>query len=76
MRCSFKVTIKLNWLLKLNVLDWFVLHPISMSEVVVDKIDAGITYMMNSFQKVRSLTRTNDHKKKIHDDARRRRTMK
>lgn len=76
MRCSFKVTIKLNWLLKLNALDWFVLEPSSVTEEIVDKIDAGINYVMNSFQKkVKSLTRINDHKKDMHD-TRKTRTLK
>lgn len=70
---------KLNWLLKLHVLDWFVLNPGSVTEVVVDKIDAGINYMMNNFQKkVRSLTRSNltNDQKKEHFDVRRTRTLK
>lgn len=76
LRCSFKVTVKLNWLLKLNVLDWFVLQPASVTEAVVDKIDAGLNYMMSSIQKkVKSLSRSHDHKKEMFD-TRRTRTLK
>ncbi|XP_063709945.1 uncharacterized protein LOC134838360 isoform X2 [Culicoides brevitarsis] len=75
LRCSFKVTVKLNWLLKLHVLDWFILNPASVTEAVVDKIDAGINYMMKSIGKVRSLTRNSDPRKEFRD-MRRTNTMK
>lgn len=45
-RCSLKVTVKVNWLFKRNSVDWFALEP-RTSEEVIHKIEKSASKVLN-----------------------------